>query len=140
MVKALIFAVIIFLIVLALHYFKITQYIPRAWDSLSFGSRPFDLTAFQQTLSYGSVDYLFFRFRPFLALLILTPFLLTINFYRRKISPNLLIMPLTALSMAIFTLKFGTKDADYWGVSYIPFLLTSFVILAIKIVSRDEKA
>ena len=138
-VKALIFAVVIFLTALSLHYFKVTQYIPRSWDSLSFGSRPFDLTAFQQTLSYGSVDYLFFRFRPFFVSLILTAFMLVASFYQRKMNINLLLIPLTALSMAIFTLKFASKDADYWGVTYIPFLLISFIILSTKVITRNEK-
>ena len=54
--KPLIFAVVIFLIAIVLHYFRATQYIPRSWSSLTFDSRPFEITAFQQTLSYGSVD------------------------------------------------------------------------------------
>lgn len=138
MVKALIFAVIIFLMAFLLHYFEVTQYIPRSWESVSFGSRPFDLTVFQQTLSYGSVDYLFFRFRPFLISLVLTVLLLAASFYQRKINLNLLLIPITALFMATFTLKFGTKDADYWGITYEPILLISFVILTFRLVTDEN--
>ena len=140
MVRMLTFAMVIFFIALALHYFKVTQYIPRSRESVSFGSRPFELTAFQQTLSYGSVDYLFFRFRPFLVSLVFSGLLLAFGFFKKRLSFSLLIMPLAALSTTIFALKFASKDADYWGVSYIPFLLMSFVIFAMKIVSQDEKA
>ena len=63
----------------------------------------------------------------------------TQSFFKKRLSFNLLVMPIAALSMAIFVLKFASKDADYWGVSYVPLLLISFVILALNIVSQDEK-
>jgi len=135
--RVLTFAEIIFLIVLTLHYFKVTQYIPRSWNSLNFGSRPFDLTAFQQTLSYGSVDYLFFRFRPFFVSLILTALMLVASFYQRKMNINLLLIPLTALSMTIFTLKFASIDADYWGVTYVSLLLISIVFLLFSLINNE---
>lgn len=138
--QALTFAVIIFLVVISFHYFKVTEYIPRSWNSLSLDSKSLSLSPFQQTLSYGSVDYLFFRFRPFLVSLVLTVLMLAISFYQRKINLSLLLIPLTALSMTIFSLQFVTLDADYWGITYVPFLLMSLVILAIiTTISDDNK-
>ena len=132
-------SITIILALLGGHYIKVTSLIPRTLESFRPDFQPFDPYIFQQTLSYGSVDYLFFRFRPFLALLILTPFILAINFYRRKISLNLLLIPLTALSMAIFTLKFASKDADYWGVTYVPLLLISIVFLLFRLVNNENQ-
>lgn len=127
-----------FLTFLGLHYQNVTTFIPRKLESFQPDVQAFDLYIFQQTLSYGSIDYLFFRFRLFLISLVLAVLLLAISIYRRRISANLLLVPLTVLSMTIFTLKFGTKDADYWGVTYVPLLLISLVILAFRNFSRDE--
>jgi len=137
MARTLTFAVAIFLIALALHYFKVTQYISRSWDALIFGSKLFDLNAFQQTLSYGSIDYLFFRFRPFLVSLVFAVLLLATSFYRRRVNWNLLLVPLTALSMTIFTLKFASIDADYWGVTYVSLLLISIVFLLFSLINNE---
>lgn len=132
-------SIAIFLIFLGVHYLKVTTFMPRSLESFKPDFQPFDPYIFQQTLSYGSVDYLFFRFRPFLVSLVLTVLSLAIGFYRRKISINLFLIPLTAVSMAIFTLKFATKDADYWGVTFVPLLLISTVILTFKNFLKDAK-
>ena len=119
-----IFVGIIFIAFLSLHFIKVTEYIPRTFQSLAPRDHPIGLIFLQQTLSYSSWEYLFFNLRPFLFLLLINLISTTILFIRKMLNFELTILFFSAFSLMIAISKIGTPlYDDYWGVSYVPLIL-----------------
>lgn len=115
------------------HIFRVSQYIdvvqtllrPR---SLSLPNGIFFL---QQTLSFGSWEYLLFKFRPFVFLLT-SAVLGCISLARNRMIDGTILL-LAFLPFPLAFLRFGTVPYnDYWGIIYVPIVLILAPLILMK--------
>ena len=112
-----------FVIFYLYHIYRVSTYINALGTLLSSRTTTSGTFFVQQTLSFASWEYLFFRLRPFIIFLLLSIvgcFLL----YRTKFRKDSIIWLLSFLPFPIAFLKFGTVPYnDYWGIIYMPLVL-----------------
>lgn len=129
---ALILSFSIFLVFLIIHVLRVYNYIPTKGFSLENLIHQINPLVVQQTLAYASQDYLLIRLRPFLIALTVTLLCLAILLYRKRLNFELLILPISSLCMVLVTASLANLEADYWGITFVPLILISSLILSFK--------
>lgn len=123
---------------LVFHFLNINSYTRQGLSGLTPTSHPAGLFFLQQTLSYGSWEYLFFGLRPFTLLLFLNLFSAVFLFFRKKINFNLSMITIPVFVFAISLIKIGSiPHNDYWGATYLPLILIISPILLLKALKFD---
>lgn len=109
-----------FVLLFLFHMMAAAQYI-NSWGTL-FKPRtvPFGLFFIEQTLAFGSWEYLLFAFRPFFIFLILSVFG-CVYVFKRFDRREAIFLVLAFLPFPVTFLRIGTVPYnDYWGIIYVP--------------------
>lgn len=129
-----------FFVLLFYHVLSLNSYID-AWHTL-FATRIVSSGVFfvEQTLSFGSWEYLLFAARPFILFLVLA-----IGgcwyIYRSGRKDEAWIWTLAFLSFPVAFMRFGTVPYnDYWGIMYMPIVLILAPIFLENFQGRGKQA
>lgn len=123
--KAIIFLIplVSFLTIYLYHIVALSSYID-SWHMI-FSTRTVSSgTSFlNETLAFGSWEYVFYKYRVFLIFLVLAVLAL-FYIYRRISREEAIIWLISALSLPVLFVKFGVGPYhDYWGIMYMPIVL-----------------
>lgn len=127
-----------FLVLLFYHVLSLSSYI-EAWHTL-LGARIVSSGVFfvEQTLSFGSWEYLFFAARPFILFLILAAVGCWYIYGSGK-KDDAWVWLLSFLSFPVAFLRFGAVPYnDYWGIMYMPIVLILASISLGNFLSKKE--
>lgn len=126
---------------LLFHFLSVTEYISRSFNSLLPRDHPIGVYFLQQTLSYGSWEYLGFKMRPFILLAIINLISSILLALRKAFSFEHAALLATSISMAVAVIKIGTPPYDdYWGAAYVPLILISAPILVFSLFHKTQNA
>src|SRR3972149_6082005 len=122
---------------LILHFLNVNKFTNQGIAGLTPTDHPTGLFFLQQTLSYGSWEYLFFWLRPFSLLLFLSLICTAYLLYRKRLNFALGILITPVFVFAISLIKIGSVPFnDYWGAAFVPLILITTPIVLFKVIEE----